>query len=69
MARSKVPLISRRKALEVALEIVGSEGLGALSMRRLGDALNVNGVSLTTISRTKEDILIGVTLSLNPPVI
>lgn len=61
MARPKVPLISRRKALEAALEIVDTEGLGALSIRRLGEALNVNGASLYHHFKNKEDILIGVT--------
>lgn len=61
MARPKVPLISRRKALEVALGIVDSEGLKALSIRRLGEALNVNGASLYHHFQNKDDILIGVT--------
>ncbi|TYL55475.1 TetR/AcrR family transcriptional regulator [Nocardioides sp. BGMRC 2183] len=61
MARPKVPLISRRKALEAALEIADTEGLGALSIRRLGEALNVNGASLYHHFRNKEEILIGVT--------
>ncbi|GAA4752841.1 hypothetical protein GCM10023350_42690 [Nocardioides endophyticus] len=62
MARPKVPLISRRKALEAALEIVDSEGLSALSIRRLGEALNVNGASLYHHFKNKDDILVGVTL-------
>ena len=61
MARPKVPLISRRKALEAALEIVDREGLDALSIRRLGEALNVNGASLYHHFKNKEDILVGVT--------
>jgi TetR/AcrR family tetracycline transcriptional repressor len=61
MARPKIPLISRRAALEAALAIVDSEGLDALSIRRLGDALNVNGASLYHHFKNKEDILIGVT--------
>ena len=61
MARPKVPLISRRKALEAALEIVDREGLAALSIRRLGEALNVNGASLYHHFKNKEDILVGVT--------
>lgn len=61
MARPKVPLISRRKALEAALEIVDTEGLGALSIRRLGDALGVNGASLYHHFRNKDEILVGVT--------
>ncbi|WP_081239521.1 TetR/AcrR family transcriptional regulator [Streptomyces viridosporus] len=61
MARPKVPLISRRKALEAALEIVDSEGLDALSIRRLGEALKVNGASLYHHFRNKDEILVGVT--------
>lgn len=61
MARPKVPLISRRKALEAALEIVDREGLDALSIRRLGEALNVNGASLYHHFKNKEDILVGTT--------
>lgn len=61
MARPKTPLISRRKALEAALEIVDTEGLGALSIRRLGEALNVNGASLYHHFKNKDEILVGVT--------
>ncbi|MFI8089462.1 TetR/AcrR family transcriptional regulator [Streptomyces sp. NPDC086080] len=61
MARPKVPLISRRKALEAALEIVDNEGLEALSIRRLGEALKVNGASLYHHFRNKDEILVGVT--------
>ncbi|MFD5497936.1 TetR/AcrR family transcriptional regulator [Streptomyces sp. NPDC127091] len=61
MARPKVPLISRRKALEAALEIVDGEGLDALSIRRLGEALKVNGASLYHHFRNKDEILVGVT--------
>lgn len=61
MARPKVPLISRRKALEAALEIVDTEGLDALSIRRLGEALKVNGASLYHHFTNKDDILVGVT--------
>jgi TetR/AcrR family tetracycline transcriptional repressor len=60
VARPKVPLISRRKALEAALEIVDREGLDALSIRRLGEAINVNGASLYHHFKNKEDILVGV---------
>jgi TetR/AcrR family transcriptional regulator, tetracycline repressor protein len=61
VARPKVPLISRRKALDAALEIVDREGLAALSIRRLGEALNVNGASLYHHFKNKDDILVGVT--------
>jgi AcrR family transcriptional regulator len=61
MARPKVPLISRRKALEAALDIIDNEGLQALSIRRLGEALNVNGASLYHHFKGKDEILIGAT--------
>jgi AcrR family transcriptional regulator len=61
MARPKVPLISRRKALEAALRIIDSEGLKALSIRRLGEVMNVNGASLYHHFASKDEILVGVT--------
>lgn len=60
MARPRVPLISRRKALEAALEIIDSEGLKALSIRRLGEVMNVNGASLYHHFKDKDEILVGV---------
>jgi TetR/AcrR family transcriptional regulator, tetracycline repressor protein len=60
MARPRVPLISRRKALEAALEIIDSEGLKALSIRRLGELMNVNGASLYHHFKDKDEILVGV---------
>jgi TetR/AcrR family transcriptional regulator, tetracycline repressor protein len=60
MARPRIPLISRRKALEAALEIIDSEGLKALSIRHLGEVMNVNGASLYHHFKDKDDILVGV---------
>ena len=48
------------KALEAALEIIDSEGLKALSIRRLGEVMNVNGASLYHHFKDKDDILVGV---------
>jgi TetR/AcrR family transcriptional regulator, tetracycline repressor protein len=59
MARPKTPLISRRKVLETALRIIDEEGLKSLSIRRLGDELNVNGASFYHHFRNKNDILVG----------
>lgn len=59
MGRPKQALISRRKTLEVALRIIDEEGLDALSIRRLGDELNVRGISLYHHFKSKEHILIG----------
>ena len=59
MGRPKQALISRRKTLEVALRIIDEEGLDALSIRRLGDELNVRGISLYHHFHSKEQILVG----------
>jgi len=59
MGRPKKPLISRRKTLDVALRIIDEEGLDALSIRRLGDRLDVRGISLYHHFESKEDILVG----------
>jgi AcrR family transcriptional regulator len=59
MGRPKQALISRRKTLEVALRIIDEEGLDALSIRRLGDELNVRGISLYHHFQDKEQILVG----------
>lgn len=58
MARPKASLISKRKALETALEIIDRDGLEGLSIRRLADALGVNGASLYHHFKDKEDILV-----------
>lgn len=60
MGRPKKALISRRKTLEVALRIIDEEGLDALSIRRLGDELDVRGISLYYHFPSKEHILVGV---------
>jgi AcrR family transcriptional regulator len=59
MGRPKQALISRRTTLEVALRIIDAEGLDALSIRRLGDELNVRGISLYHHFKSKEHILVG----------
>jgi len=60
MPRPKTPLISKRRTLEVALEIIDREGLDALSIRRLAEALDVNGASLYHHFANKDAILVGV---------
>lgn len=59
MARPKVPLISRRKSLEAALEIIDREGLEGLSIRRLAEQLGVNGASLYHHFKNKDAIVVG----------
>jgi len=59
VARPKVPLISKRKALEEALDIIDKEGIEALSIRRLADRLKVNGASLYHHFENKDEIVVG----------
>lgn len=59
MARPKKPLISRKATLEAALKIIDEEGLDALTIRRLGNDLNVQGISLYHHFKNKDEILIG----------
>ena len=55
MPRPKVPLISKRKTLEAALRIIDTEGLDAMSVRRLAIELNVNAASLYHHFRNKDE--------------
>jgi TetR/AcrR family transcriptional regulator, tetracycline repressor protein len=59
MARPKKPLISRRATFQAALKIIDEEGLEALSIRRLGRELKVQGISLYHHFQNKEEILVG----------
>jgi TetR/AcrR family transcriptional regulator, tetracycline repressor protein len=59
VGRPNGPLISKRKTLEAALHIIDTEGLDALSLRRLAIELNVNPASLYHHFSNKEEILIG----------
>ncbi|KAA9154288.1 TetR/AcrR family transcriptional regulator [Amycolatopsis acidicola] len=59
MARPRIPLISRDRALSVALEIIDARGLEGLSIRRLAQALGVNGASLYHHFRDKDEIVAG----------
>ena len=51
--------LTRRRILDTALELVDSEGLKALSMRRLGAALGVEAMSLYHHFPSKEELLDG----------
>ena len=61
----------RTRALEEALRIADSEGLDALSIRRLADGLGVKGASLYHHFKDKDEILDGVAFlalsDLGPP--
>ena len=59
MPRPRVPLISKRKALEAALSIIDTEGIDALSIRRLAEEMNVNGASLYHHFQNKNEIVVG----------
>ena len=59
MPRPKIPLISRRKALVAALDIIDREGLDAMRIRRLGEELGVNGASLYHHFQNKDEIVVG----------
>jgi AcrR family transcriptional regulator len=57
MARPRQALLSRQRIVEAALALVDSEGLEALSTRRLAAELGVQGPSLYNHFATKDDIL------------
>ncbi|ELP63047.1 TetR/AcrR family transcriptional regulator [Streptomyces turgidiscabies] len=57
MARPRKPLLSTDLIVETARALVDSEGLAALSTRRLAAELGVSGPSLYNHFRTKDQIL------------
>lgn len=57
MARPRTPLLSRERIVDAARALVDSEGLEALSTRRLAARLGVSGPSLYNHFRTKDEIL------------
>ena len=65
------PVSLRARALQEALHIADTEGLDALSIRRLADALGVKGASLYHHFKDKDEILDGVAFlalaDLGPP--
>ena len=58
MARSRKPL-SRERILESALALVDEQGIEALSMRKLGQALGFEAMSLYNHVANKDDLLDG----------
>jgi AcrR family transcriptional regulator len=54
--------LTRIEVLETALAVVEAEGLGALSMRRLGKELGVEAMSLYHHVRDKDDLVNGMNL-------
>ena len=57
-AVGRAPL-SRERVLEAAIDLADRDGLGALTMRRLGDRLGVEAMSLYKHVADKEDLLDG----------
>jgi AcrR family transcriptional regulator len=57
MARPRKPLLSTDRIVETARVLVDSEGLAAVSTRRLAAELGVSGPSLYNHFRTKDQIL------------
>ncbi len=60
MARPRQPILSRQRIIEVATSILDSDGLDALSTRRLASELGVSAPSLYNHFGTKEEILDGI---------
>jgi AcrR family transcriptional regulator len=57
MARPARPVLNRQRIVETATAIIDTEGLAALSTRRLARALRVQAPSLYNYFATKEEIL------------
>ena len=57
MPRPRTPLLSRDRIRDAALDLIDRDGLSALSMRRLAEALGVQAASLYTHVATKDDVL------------
>lgn len=57
MPRPRVPLLSRERIRDAALDLIDRDGLSALSMRKLASALGVQAASLYGHYPTKDDLL------------
>jgi AcrR family transcriptional regulator len=63
-ARSKAPPrppLTRERVLRAAVDLADRDGLAALTMRRLGQELGVEAMSLYNHVRNKDDLLDGIT--------
>ncbi|MGH9213726.1 MAG: TetR/AcrR family transcriptional regulator C-terminal domain-containing protein [Acidimicrobiales bacterium] len=60
MSRRTSPGLSRERVVEAGLNLVDREGVGALTMRRLGRELGVEAMSLYGYVTNKQDLLDGV---------
>ncbi|GDY32959.1 TetR/AcrR family transcriptional regulator [Gandjariella thermophila] len=57
MGRPSVPILSKQRIRDTALEIIDRDGLSGLSMRKLAVALGVQAASLYSHVATKEELL------------
>lgn len=57
MPRPRGETLTRKRVVDAALRLVDRDGIDALSMRRLGSALGVEGMALYTHVRDKSDLL------------
>jgi TetR/AcrR family tetracycline transcriptional repressor len=57
VVRPSTPLINRQVAIKAALDIIDSEGLDSISMRRLAERLGVASASLYHHFHNKEELL------------
>jgi AcrR family transcriptional regulator len=60
MATTRRKPLSRERILEAALELVDEQGIEALSMRKLGQALGFEAMSLYNHVSNKDDVLDGI---------
>jgi AcrR family transcriptional regulator len=60
MAATKRKPLSRERILEAALDLVDAHGIEALSMRKLGQALGYEAMSLYNHVSNKDDLLDGI---------
>ena len=60
MAATKRKPLSRERILEAAVQLVDEQGIEALSMRRLGQALGYEAMSLYNHLSNKDDLLDGI---------
>jgi AcrR family transcriptional regulator len=57
VSRPRVPILSRERIRDVALDLIDVHGLDGLSMRRLASELGVQAASLYGHFRTKDEVL------------
>lgn len=53
--------LSRQRVLDAAIALIGSDGLAALTMRRLGHSLVVEAMAIYHYVRGRDDLLTGIT--------